>query len=861
MKKLLTKGMHFLALALLLGILGSSQSRADEIKIQCDAHFDPAGIFHVFWAVEGDLDEIESYKIFLAPGFIKDIDANRDEFEEIFSATAEELSEDHGMMGFYQVEVEYPYEIAFLEATLFVEAYTDNGDSYMSEPLFMDFDYTDPRERLQFTTYLEKYTYFKGEIFEYDCDAEYPLDKEKEVNYELIDAPEGMKINELTGLVEWAPIDGGYYQFGIRAFLSENEKIEAYQYFNVKISNCEEPVTLSGTIKDEDGKLVTSGGVYLMGEFMIFDDEGGQDFEEKYYQQITDGTFEFKVDAGEYTLMYGNEYLGQYWYNEDGKYNEPTIIEVECDVNKTIDMTVPKIDFELYTVSGTVLDEEGNAVLEAYVSFIPTDDNNFYRQYSVHPDENGNYSIQLPDMHSYKAFVIAFMENELFGFEMPLYYNQTYNPSKAEIITLTADRDDINFVVGATDDFEYYKLGGYVTDENDNPMPGVYVEVMGTNDDPDFYCNKLHFSAMTDQDGYYEVEVPDIFSYIVSANNYLDFYGSLYYNQTYNYEEAELITLTGDRDDINFKFKNFDNVASGKIQGNVVDENGDNLLVAHVEAILIEPTDSDIGHWGMTRNIYSENGEFSISNLIPGKYVLFAFGFDEAQIYEPGFYVKAGPVTLDLDDATKLTVEENGIISGITIQMKVMKGIAEDAGKSNGKLSGAVINAQSEENIAGAKIFLQNSNGDLIEFESTSSTGVFNISLPDNGEYKLMASKVGFKDYERALNINEAGNHNIGTIPLVPNSVTSVETLEKSGAYAYPNPSGNEFNLVFKASGATATARLLDLRGNVVDTFTINTQVGLNTYNYQNEELVNGTYFIEIKEDKAIAVIPIVIAR
>jgi type IX secretion system substrate protein len=866
MKKLLTRGMHLIALTILIGIMGINSTKAQDYAIKCDAQFDPAGYFHVMWHMEGDLDKVESYKVFLAEGFIKDIDGNMDKFEEIYSATAEELEEEFGIVGFYEVTIDYPYEKAFLEATLIVQATLDNGDEVNSYPSYIDYYKVDPNERLMFTSIPDQLILFKGEVFEYTAKAEYPLDNEKAVKYELQIAPESMTIDETTGYVKWAPIDEGWYEVAILASLVENPKINAVQYFQIIANRCEEPTILSGTIKDEDGNLVTSGQVSVLGGRIKIDVDGGMkvDFSYVVTQSVNDGHYNFGVDGGKYLLMYNNEFIGEVWYEDGATMSDAKIIEVECDVEKVVNMVVPVIDFELYTVGGIVIDQDNNPVPNAMVTFMAVEGEfelHQYKAFTAITNENGEYSIELPDFAKYKAFMFPMDGKDFIGFEMPLYYNQTYDPKKAELIELTADRDDINFEIGTTEDFNYYKISGVVTDADDNPMAGVLVMVTGTNDNPDFFCNKIDFSVMTGENGFYEVEAPDIFDYIVAAHNHLDYYGSLYYNQTYNYTEAEVLKLTADRDDINFQFKEYEDV-TGKIQGKVVDGEGNNLPIAMLEAIMVETADEDNGYFGYAMHAYAEGGDFSFSHLIPGKYILFAFGYDESKIYEPGFYVQNEVVTLDLEKATKIEITENMIASGIEIQVEEMKGIVEDVGNNNGKVNGSVINAKSSANISQAKIYLQDDQGKIVDFESTSNSGVFNMNIPSNGDFTLKAIKVGYEDYSRDLQITENGNLNLGTIALKPTTVLSVVDLLKSnGAFAFPNPARNEFKIAFESNGGLINARLLDIRGNVLDYFVINGTSGVTTYNYQNENLTSGTYYIELNENKAMTVIPIVIAR
>ena len=93
------------------------------------------------------------------------------------------------------------------------------------------------------------------------------------------------------------------------------------------------------------------------------------------------------------------------------------------------------------------------------------------------------------------------------------------------------------------------------------------------------------------------------------------------------------------------------------------------------------------------------------------------------------------------------------------------------------KVTGTILDAQSQ-SLPGVTVSLSNSS--IKEGTTTDGKGVFVITLPEKGTYKLEARFVGFATYKQNINIAEEKTYDLGTIKLQENQV-ELQTVEIVG--------------------------------------------------------------------------------
>ncbi|TAN57172.1 hypothetical protein EPN15_05205 [Patescibacteria group bacterium] len=162
-------------------------------------------------------------------------------------------------------------------------------------------------------------------------------------------------------------------------------------YDGAKVTVVENNATISGSLKDSQGNTVT--GVWGT----VFADNG---LGGKQWAQFENGAYSLKVSAGEWRLGYWVDPYSGYLSNSSGD------IKVTAIANQTAtkELTILKADS---TISGTVLDADGNPLKGAWVSAdtqlggrSASETTGYYWgpmfQQGASTDNNGKFSIKIP---------------------------------------------------------------------------------------------------------------------------------------------------------------------------------------------------------------------------------------------------------------------------------------------------------------------------------------------------------------------------------------------------------------------------------------------------------------------------------
>ncbi len=672
----------------------------------------------------------------------------------------------------------------------------------------------------------------------------------------------------------------GYYEYYPGTFDIESaELIEVAcgdnLTYDMKLTEYKNSVmyTVTGSVKAENGDPAAYMNVMFEA---VFDDEHGR---YAMFNGFTDeeGNYEIQLpDAYKYIA-----YVDAYWdpatgisktlyYNQTYKRSEAEILELTGNLEGIDFIISNESEFKYYTVSGNVSTKDGTPVQHATVVFEGLYDS-YGERYpyfgnQAYTDYEGNYSIQLPELFEYKAYVVT-KNSYLYK---PLYYNQTYNYEEAEVISLTADREDIDFVLEEPD-FNMYKLSGKVTREDGTPIEGAMVMVEGFNDSPDYYYNRFSEAISTDSEGYYEIELPEIFKYIVYAFDYslYDRYKSmmpLYYNQTYNPEQASVLELKGDLTDIDFVFGDGPEEYKSSISGKVVDESGNPLegiylMAYNVSTDNINPDGSMYDGWAA---ISDNTGEFKLMSLYPGSYILLAVPKTLDNI--PGFYKEGSTVVMNWDEATIIDVEEDENVTAIEVILGTMEGAAnEDKGLY--QLSGTVkaisnANPQERHSVAGAVVYIQDSEGNMKTYATSSNDGSFNLKNLPNGSITLKVDKLGYQPYSKNISLDETLNFDAGEILLTPEPVSLNDGNTKiASVEAFQNPAKEKLNVSFESRTNNVQISLINSVGKMVWTSPVKTVRGSNNITLDVNGFANGAYFVVIDNGAYSTAYPVTIRR
>jgi hypothetical protein len=611
-----------------------------------------------------------------------------------------------------------------------------------------------------------------GETWTYEIKAETDIENPEFV-YVLYSPVEGPTIDQTTGVVTWTPTVNGNYQFQIGVYTKEfGPDFSAYQEFILKVNECDIPAKINITITNQDGETIPNTLVYIMQATDNPNEKYG--FNVIWYGFVTDGQATIDgLDKGQYYIYaqaftndstYETANYYPWWYNAKYDYEKADILELNCADTKEITAILERIpEPTQYIVSGTVLDKETQEGIEdIYIGFMGTEANTGITQYyETYTDKEGKYSIELPDNFTYIAFA------GLFKFK------------------------------------------------NDN------VEILT-------YIPQL-YDGVTD------------------------------------YSEATIITLTSNRDDINFnlsKLSQYENSLTGTLKG----EDDELIQKGFVVAYLVE-CENDAEKFMLysgTSCQVNEDGQFKIKNLIPGKYVIYGSD-DNRKTYAPGYYKENDLAVINWEEATNVTVAAEGESGSYEVVLPFKnKGLA-----GNGRISGAVSRGKkmkitndltSSDPINGANVYLIDVNGNIVKTMNTDANGSFTMDGIGVGDYLLVADKIGLTSSTEMVFIEE-GNEDVNRVIELEEKITGVEDNNLSGLKVFPNPAKTQTTLEYIGTSGNTEITIINSIGEDVKTINTTSITGTNVLNIDISSFTAGSYFIRINNNGTTQIQPIIVNK
>lgn len=820
----------------------------------------PMGEMMAFWMFGGSPNnpnspDVDSYKLYYAEGEITDVQGNFSQFTEAADFDADDAENQGGMyMYSFILNLDDGVYTFALEATL------SNGGTEISEPAITRIGGQIWFDNIVFTTAPDFDKIQKGQTYTYDADAVYLADTTEALKYEVhTQSPNAnVSIDEQTGLVTFSTTEAGPLHFVIIATLVSDTNQRGVQPLHFFVQNCADPAVLTGTLKDQNGNLIDEGHVVLFPA----ENNGGPNGGLGGQTEVENGTFSFETDGGDYILFYTTKFGQQFWYENAATHQTAKTITLNCAATETIDWTIDVPTATKYNVSGYVKDADGNPIEDAFVIFESVYNQNHrhhYIQLEAMTDQNGYYEAELPDSYTYVAFAVN-MNNfggPGFGPQMELYYNQTYDRSKAEEINLTADRNDINFTFGQTNDFTLYTVSGYVKYDDGTPIADAMVAFQGFNDNPGRGYHNMDFETMTDANGYYEIELPDAFKYVGMAQIIDGFFWDVqFYDGVKDPSQATTIELTANKSGVDFTFEKT-NTGTASISGTVKDETGNEITDAGVIAFNIDGNNQQVNPYQAVYAMTNQLGEYKIDNLVAGKYIVLAV--PDGRDYLPGFYNATGLATMEWKDATEIDVVANQAVAGIHIVLEELNQAGFPGMKGRAKISGRIRgdHGQNKTQLSGAQVYLKDAGGNPVMFGQSNSNGSFILDEIVDGSYTLEVNKVGYHEYSQQVEVEE-NLVDLGDLTLTPTDILSVEDDNTAGLKVYPNPAVEKINLVLNGE-SDAGISVMDISGNALINTTAQQGTLVKTLNVAN--LGAGVYYVNIEMNGITKVIPFVIIK
>lgn len=550
---------------------------------------------------------------------------------------------------------------------------------------------------------------------------------------------------------------------------------------------------------------------------------------------------------------------------------------------KVWDVNDPDV-YDGHTFTITVLNCASPSVLNLTVKYEGTDSLVPYgRAYLVFDKDSGCYQehraymstlsdgvmslTNVPDGTYYLSFVEYNYYDQPIG-DDTWYENATGKDDATPIIITCGDTINITmYIKPVTPPVERTISGTVINAATGLPIKGAIVEIasVGTK-------NNYSFSSVaTDANGNYSIAVYDNAEYRVRANGFVydsaltpidqRLYSAMYYNQTTNITEAEILELDSNLTGINFSLNALP-VYNNSISGTIIDSDGSPIENANVLAILVNS-----GNQGNTHAAFDgttdDQGHYTISNLELGTYVVFAFDGSKNN-YVSGYYLADSAAAWTWASATQLTIDATTTLTGIDVQLgksRTMFGRGRMHGYIGGHKGKIVAKTLAKESLAGVNVYLYDNKGEAITTTQTDTKGEFVFDKLTVGKYIVKADKVGYENMVTNVEIVSEDEVVSTDLAMEEGSATGINDSDLMNIGVYPNPVTERIIVSFSGVAGNSLISIVNTNGVEIKTTSVNTVTGLNSVELTNLNIPAGVYFVRVTNGESSSAIPFVVSK
>ncbi len=364
----------------------------------------------------------------------------------------------------------------------------------------------------------------------------------------------------------------------------------------------------------------------------------------------------------------------------DEYYDDAATLEEAADIEVTLGQATSGIDATLTeggTISGQVLDEDGNVWPYVNIEVYQLLDGEWVYRTDGYTDELGNYEIGNLRAGTYR---VAFYVHFGWSYRQPFlqYYDQVDTLEEATDIVVETSQTVTE--INATFVNDTGTIHGRVTNAAGDPLPNISVQTYLDSDDDSWWGGYQSGWAETDENGEYTLP------YLVSGTHRIEFYdrSGLYLSEDYDnvqrFEDATRVQVSaGERSEVNVVLEE-----GGTIAGTVT-RHSDGSALSYVSVCVYaqEPQQGESGDgtagdidsitkdWGACAKT-DEHGHYQVKGLHTGAYLVEfqAYGqsylgeyYDDKQSWDETdlVSVSAGQTTANID----AVLSNGGSISGL----------------------------------------------------------------------------------------------------------------------------------------------------------------------------------------------------
>lgn len=519
--------------------------------------------------------------------------------------------------------------------------------------------------------------------------------------------------------------------------------------FELEMPALEPVATYGGTVIDQDSSQPVSGvAVSAFGADPVTTDANGEFLLEFFYLTNSDSnTVEIEFSHPDYLT------------------HVETVAIAEGDniLDQTIEIApIPP----QHTVSGTVVDENGNPIPEAILFFHRTDGNDF--QQMGYTDDNGQFMTSIYEGNYYIKCIALIPDSNALVY-VTMWYDNVINFADATLVPVFDDVSGIDFTItGPT----LGTVTGTVYDQATNePLSGATIWIQSPDTGDSVY-------VQTGPNGQYTAQFYSMnpFYVLCEAPGYIP----LFYEQAEEYFDATLLTIDPVNPTVTADFYMYTESAEGNntLGGNIFDWSEQTAI----EGATVVAMSEQHTFWTTANS----GGDYVFNQLPDGVYFVFATEED----YIPRFYVQRWEDTDPRDDSERTPVELNGNDSVFDID------VALPALDEFGALVMGEVQSTEAEWLNGAVVTAYDQSGLAMSGSVSIQNGQFAMTGLHNGSYTLKASRVGYADEtyfeEITIDLNEDTAVSGIVFEMIPQTLSVDDAVQGQADFtlsqSYPNP-------------------------------------------------------------------------
>ena len=675
-----------------------------------------------------------------------------------------------------------------------------------------------------------------GQDYSYQIKAETNLPDGCPLIYQLISAPDGMTIDQNTGLIKWAPTGNGEYAVAIQVGTACKIAVNfAYQKFILRVGENDNQPYIKITSKPSP--------IGYVGKTYIYQVEALSNIRCPIRYQI-------KVQPTEYVKFNPETGLLEILVDKPVVIGGMIKAFLECDTNViaiqqfSIRFGDDQPDDFCAKITGQAAFEDGSIVNEGQVrAMCLTDRNDKYPVY-FGKIQQGFFSIPVPEG-------IYILEFDGMGFQQEWYENAADINTASKLDIKCGDALQLNVTLTPKPEPKRYVVSGRVTAEEDGSGVLAMVEFIPLENKQ---MNMQAFVTKTGADGYYKIELPDIFTYRAHAIPIDKMHMDQWFDKVQTPMEADLIVLENDVQNIDFVLQKITQQELYGFTGRVVNLTGEPVK-SMVQAIPFNQPNMSMKNRSFVA--YTDDaGYYTFNNLPAGKYVALSIPADRK--YVPGYYKTGEIATLKWKEATIIEVSDVMIDMIFEIKHRERTGFKGIIGL-NGNVIASGTTLKNSDNplsggipLPGAFVYALDEYGQVSDFAFTDANGHFELNEVPEGSSTLYADMVGFSEYRKDYSGDYSKSFNSSMdIELELDAAAGIDDLINLSLSAFPQPANDFVWLNLNGfQNDNLNISIYDNTGMIVSQFVINVS-GDNTRISLNN-LSSGIFSVLVSDGKIV---------